>query len=149
MFEALRSIFQRPDATVLSMEPKLATAALLVHLAAIDGTVSDAERSALRDTLMDYYSLSDDEVEKLIVEATRRDQESVDFYRFTSALTSLDSSEKLGIIRMMWQVVFADQKNHGLEDNMVWRIAELIGVSARDRTTLRTQMARDGEGKPI
>jgi uncharacterized tellurite resistance protein B-like protein len=142
MFEALRSIFQRPDATVLSMEPKLATAALLVHLAAIDGTVTDAERVALRDTLMDYYQLSDAEVERLIAEATRRDQEAVDFYRFTSALSSLDDSEKLEIIRMMWQVVFADKRNHELEDNMVWRIAELIGVSSRDRTVLRSQMAR-------
>ena len=142
MFEALRSIFQRPDATVLSMEPKLATAALLVHLAAIDGSISPEERTAVNGTLMDYYSLSQAEVEKLIAEATRRDQESVDFYRFTSALSSLDDGEKLEIIRMMWQVVFADRKNHELEDNMVWRIAELIGVSARDRTVLRTQMAR-------
>jgi uncharacterized tellurite resistance protein B-like protein len=142
MFEALRSIFQRPDATVLSMEPKLAVAALLVHLAAIDGSVSEDERQALRATLMDYYGLGEGEVEKLIVEATRWDQESVDFYRFTSALSSLDDSEKLEIIRMMWQVVFADSKNHELEDNMVWRIAELIGVSARDRNVLRLQMAR-------
>jgi uncharacterized tellurite resistance protein B-like protein len=43
---------------------------------------------------------------------------------------------------MMWQVVFADRKNHELEDNMVWRIAELIGVSTRDRTILRAQMAK-------
>lgn len=142
MFEALRSIFQRPDATVLSMEPKLATAALLVHLAAIDGTVTEAERGALRGALMDYYELSEADVERLILEATRRDQESVDFYRFTSALSSLDASEKLEIIRMMWQVVFADRKNHELEDNMVWRIAELIGVSSRDRTLLRAQMAK-------
>ncbi|RYH10461.1 MAG: hypothetical protein EON57_04615, partial [Alphaproteobacteria bacterium] len=65
MFEALRSIFQRPDATVLSMEPKLATAALLVHLAAIDGSISTDERTALTGALMDYYSLSQAEVEKL------------------------------------------------------------------------------------
>ena len=142
MFEALRSIFQRPDATVLSMEPKLATAALLVHLAAIDGSISTDERTALTGALMDYYSLSQSEVEKLIAEATKWDQESDDFYRFTSALSSLDDSEKLEIIRMMWQVVFADSKNHELEDNMVWRIAELIGVSSRDRTVLRTQMAK-------
>ena len=142
MFEALRSIFQRPDATVLSMEPKLATAALLVHLAAIDGNISPEERAAVNGALMDYYSLSETEVDKLIVEATRRDQESVDFYRFTSALSSLDDSEKLEIIRMMWQVVFAYRKNHELEDNMVWRIAELIGVSSRDRTVLRAHMAR-------
>jgi uncharacterized tellurite resistance protein B-like protein len=142
MFEALRTIFQRPDATVLSTEPQLAVAALLVHLAAIDGSVSPAERQALSGTLMDHYGLNEDEVEKLVAEATRRDQESVDFYRFTSALSSLDGSEKIEIIRMMWQVVFADKKNHELEDNMVWRIAELIGVSSRDRTVLRTQMAR-------
>ena len=42
---------------------------------------------------------------------------------------------------MMWQVVFADDKNHELEDKMVC-IAELIGVSARQRTVLRNQMAR-------
>ena len=142
MFEALRSIFSRPDATVLSMEPQLAVAALLVHLAAIDGTVKSDERQVLEGTLMDHYGLSEAEVADLIAEATRRDQESVDFYRFTSALNSLDEGEKLDIIRMMWSVVFADKKNHELEDNMVWRISELIGVSPRDRTTLRNQMAR-------
>lgn len=142
MFDALRSIFAKPDATLLSMEPKLAVAALLVHLAAVDGAAKPEEREAVKGALMDFYSLGDDEVEKLIEEAMRRDAESVDFYRFTSALSSLDSSERIEIIRMMWQVVFADSKNHELEDNMVWRIAELIGVSARDRTTLRSQMSR-------
>lgn len=142
MFEALRSIFSKPDATLLSMEPKLAVAALLVHLAAIDGTVKPDERTALEGTLMDHYGLSGAEVADLIEEATRRDQESVDFYSFTSALSSLDDNEKIDIIRMMWSVVFADRKNHELEDNMVWRISELIGVSPRDRTILRNQMAR-------
>lgn len=149
MFEALRSIFSKPDATMLSMEPKLAVAALLVHLAAIDGSIKAEERTALESTLQDYYGLTDSEVRKLIEEATRRDQESVDFYRFTSALSSLDAAEKLEIIRMMWLVVFADNKNHELEDNMVWRIAELIGVSARDRTVLRNQMARGHETQAL
>ena len=66
----------------------------------------------------------------------------MDFYRFTSAITQLPEDERIEIIRMMWQVVFADDKNHELEDNMVWRIAELIGVSARQRTMLRKQMSR-------
>src|SRR5262249_44724628 len=69
----------------------------------------------------------------------------VDYYRFTSALRELSQEERLEIIRMMWQVGFADGKNHELEDNMVWRIAELIGGSARGRTTLRKQMSRRPE----
>jgi uncharacterized tellurite resistance protein B-like protein len=142
MFDALSRIFSKPDVTEQSLEPPLAVAALLVHLAGVDGPIETGEHAVIKGALQDHYGIGDDEVEKLIAEGTRRDAESVDFYRFTSALSSLPESEKIAIIRMMWQVVFADDKNHELEDNMVWRIAELIHVSARDRTTLRKQVAR-------
>ena len=143
MFDAISRLFRSTEAPSFAIEPQLAVAALLVHLAAVDGNVSDVERDAVKGALTDYYGLEEDEVEKLIAEATRRDAESVDFYRFTSAISSLPDEEKLEIVRMMWQVVFADKQNHELEDNMVWRIAELIHVSARDRTILRNQMARE------
>ena len=142
MFDAITRLFSQPETPQFHNEPKLAVAALLVHLSAVDGQVTDGERAAVKGALMDYYSLEEADVDRLIAEATRRDKEAVDFYRFTSAIASLDQAERLEIVRMMWQVVFADGKNHELEDNMVWRIAELIGVSARDRTTLRKQMSR-------
>ena len=143
MFDAISRLFSaRPEASTLALEPQLAVAALLVHLAAVDGSVKTEEREAVKGALTDYYGLEEDEVDKLIEEAHRRDSESVDFYRFTSAIATLPDEEKIEIVRMMWQVVFADKKNHELEDNMVWRIAELIHVSARDRTVLRNQMAR-------
>jgi len=142
MFDAITRLFAQPEAQEFHNEPKLAVAALLVHLSAVDGQVTDGERAAVKGALMDYYSLAEADVDRLIAEATRRDKEAVDFYRFTSAIASLEQPERLEIVRMMWQVVFADGKNHELEDNMVWRIAELIGVSARDRNVLRTQMTR-------
>ena len=142
MFEAISRLFREKDAPALDHEPRLAVAALLVHLAAVDGSTSEAEREAVRRALMDYYDLDEGEVENLVREAARRDSEAVDFYRFTSAITQLPEQERIEIIRMMWQVVFADEKNHELEDNMVWRIAELIGVSARQRTQLRSQISR-------
>jgi len=142
MFEAISRMFREKEAPALNHEPKLAVAALLVHLAAVDGSTSEAERDAVKHTLMDYYALNEAEVSKLVDEAMRRDSEAVDFYRFTSAITQLPEEERVEIIRMMWQVVFSDDKNHELEDNMVWRIAELIGVSARQRTMLRKQMSR-------
>jgi uncharacterized tellurite resistance protein B-like protein len=142
MLDALRRLFSKPDDRPRNIEPRLAVAALLVHLAAVDGAVNPQERKIIAGALQDFYGIGEEAVEKLVAEATRRDAESVDFYRFTSALADLPDNEKIEIIRMMWQVVFADDKNHELEDNMVWRIAELIHVSARDRTVLRNQMAR-------
>ncbi len=140
MFEALTRLFAKPETRADLHDPKLAVAALLVHLAAVDGSMQDSERKAIRGALMDHYDLDEPSVDKLIREAQKRDAESVDFYKFTSGLTQLDMGDRIEIIRMMWSVVFADRKNHELEDNMVWRIAELIGVSSRDRTILRNQI---------
>jgi uncharacterized tellurite resistance protein B-like protein len=140
MFEAISRLFNKPEAALASHNPKLAVAVLLVHLASVDGQIKDEERQTIRGALIDHYGLDETSVDRLIKEAAFRDAEAVDFYRFTSALTSLEMEDRIDIIRMMWTVVFSDQKNHELEDNMVWRVAELIGVSSRDRTILRNQV---------
>ena len=142
MFEALSRLFTKPESSNSIHDPKLAVAALLVHLAAVDGQVKDAERAAIKGALQDHYNLDETAVERLIKQASLRDAESVDFYQFTSALSGLEDGDRIEIIRMMWTVVFADKDNHELEDNMVWRIAELIGVSSRDRTVLRNQIGK-------
>ncbi|GLQ12161.1 hypothetical protein GCM10007913_40940 [Devosia yakushimensis] len=142
MFEAITRLFNKPESALSDHDPKLAVAALLVHLASVDGQVNQEERRAIKGGLMDYYDLDEAAVERLVEQATLRDAEAVDFYKFTSALSSLDNDERLEIVRMMWMVVFADKKNHELEDNMVWRVAELIGVSSRDRTLLRQQIGK-------
>ena len=44
---------------------------------------------------------------------------------------------------MMWRVVYADGELGALEDNLIWRTAELLAVPARDRMELK-QMVRAG-----
>ena len=143
MFDSLAKLFRQPEkGTSQPTDPRLAVAALLVHLASVDGTASPIETKAITNALKDYYGLDESEVKRLIAEARRRDRDAVDFYQFTSKLSQLEEPEKIEIIRMMWQGVFADDTNHELEDNMVWRVAELIGVSSRQRTVLRNQAKR-------
>jgi uncharacterized tellurite resistance protein B-like protein len=142
MFEAITRLFSKPDSELDSNDPKLSVAALMVHLAAVDGQMKDEERNAIKGALMDHYDLDEAAVDKLVREAALRDAEAVDFYKFTQGITRLEMADRIEIVRMMWMVVFADKKNHELEDNMVWRIAELIGVSSRDRTVLRNQIAK-------
>ena len=146
MFEALSRIFTRPETALSSDDPKLSVAALLVHLASVDGQMKAEERQAIQTALVEHYALDDASVERLIKQAALRDAEAVDFYKFTSTLSALEMDARIEIIAMMWSVVFADNKNHELEDNMVWRVAELIGVSSRDRTILRNRIAKDHPG---
>ncbi|WDR01710.1 TerB family tellurite resistance protein [Devosia algicola] len=112
MFEVLTRMFTKPEAVMVDHDPKLAVAALLVHLAAVDGEATPQERIAVKGVLQDQYGLDEASVDTLIRQAMARDAEAVDLYNFTSALSRLDSSERIEIIRMMWLVVFADKKNH-------------------------------------
>lgn len=145
MLEKIARLFRGDTSTANApVEPRLAVAALLIHLATVDGVARPQELKAIAVALKTHYELDDATVAKLIETARQKDREAVDFYQFTSKLAQLEQDEKIAIIGMMWQVVFADDSNHELEDNMVWRVAELIGVSARERTILRNRM-RHGE----
>lgn len=140
MFDALSRLFKTPKPEDKTPGTDLSVAALLVHLAAVDGIVTSEEQQTISGVLQDRFDLDEHQVEKLIDEATHRDKQAVDFYQFTATLSKLDEEDRVNIIRLMWQVVFADNQNHELEDNMVWRVAELIGVSSRQRTILRNQI---------
>jgi uncharacterized tellurite resistance protein B-like protein len=38
---------------------------------------------------------------------------------------------------MMWELVYADGQVSEFEDNVVWRAADLLGISSRDRIDLK------------
>ena len=117
---------------------RLASAALLVHATLIDGDVDSRETTALKRVLESQYGLSAREVNALVAEAQEREHEAVDLYGFTSVLTGkLGQEGRLKIVEMLWEIVMADGVVHEFEANLVWRVAELLGISARDRIRSR------------
>jgi uncharacterized tellurite resistance protein B-like protein len=42
---------------------------------------------------------------------------------------------------MMWEIVYADGRVTEFEYNLLWRAADLLGVSSRERIELRQQVA--------
>jgi uncharacterized tellurite resistance protein B-like protein len=139
----LDSLGQREDGEELAEhEARLATAALLFHAIAIDGTVSEAEMAKLKPLLAAHFQLDERGLNRLLDEAALREREAIDIYRFTSVLRDrLTLEEKRQIILMMWQLVYADGELEPLEDNLIWRTAELLAVPTRDRMELK-QMVR-------
>jgi uncharacterized tellurite resistance protein B-like protein len=119
-------------------ELRLAAAALLVHASVVDGNVDPEERKKLKDLLKLRFGLEGDELRRMLGEAEAWEQESVDLYSFTSVLCrELDQDGRKRIVEMLWEMAMADGVVHEFENNLVWRSAELLGVSTRDRVTLR------------
>lgn len=123
---------------------RLAATALLVHLVSVDGDMNEAERERLTEVLRQRFGLDAEEAAELITTAIDEDREAVDFYAFTSVLNrTLNEEERRRVVEMMWQVVYADGQVDELEDNVVWRAADLLHVSAHDRIALKRAIAAD------
>jgi uncharacterized tellurite resistance protein B-like protein len=119
-----------------------AAAALLVHLAALDGDLTDAKRRKLHAILENHFALDAVATDELIEAAAADDREAVDFYHFTSLLMrTLDEAGRLHVIEMMWEMVYADGGVSEFESNVMWRVADLLAVSPRDRIALRERVA--------
>ena len=121
---------------------RLAAAALLVHTAAIDGDVSAAERDKLHAVIKRQFGLDETTTEELIAEATAAEQEAIDLYHFTSVINrSLDEDGRRRVVEMMWEIVYADGAVGDFESNLIWRAADLLGISSRDRIELGQRVA--------
>jgi uncharacterized tellurite resistance protein B-like protein len=62
-------------------------------------------------------------------------------------MRSVNEEGRLRIVEMMWELVYADGQVSEFEDNVVWRAADLLGVSSRDRIDLKHRVA-SGQSAP-
>ena len=128
---------------------RLAAAALLVHAGAIDGEMSQSEQDKLRAVLKQRFNLDDAATAELIEKATAAEHRAVDLYHFTHLLNrALDEEGRARVVEMMWEIVYADGQRDELEDNLLWRAADLLGVSPRERIELRQRIAQKAAAPP-
>jgi uncharacterized tellurite resistance protein B-like protein len=154
MLSALKGLFaeltgsSRPAERFADNDYRVAAAALLVHAATIDGGISRAEQDKLGAVLQHRFDLDEAAAAELIEEATAAEHEAVDLYQFTSRINrSLDTEGRRRIVEMMWEIIYADGRVSEFEDNLVWRVADLLNVSSRDRLELRRQAAAGSGAK--
>ena len=121
---------------------RLAATALLIHVISLDGEPSEVEKRKLHSLLETRFGLDPGSADKLIASATLVEGEAVDLYHFTSVIMrSVNEEGRLRIVEMMWELVYADGQVSEFEDNVVWRAADLLGVSSRDRIDLKHKVA--------
>lgn len=137
---------QRDAAAFADSDYRLAAAALLVHVMSIDGSVTEEERSIIKEILSSRFDLSAEDTDALVDLAIAKDAEAVDLYAFTSVLNrALDDEGRRRVVEMMFEVAYADGGLTEFEDNLVWRAAELLNVGSRDRIRIRREVREETE----
>jgi uncharacterized tellurite resistance protein B-like protein len=127
---------------------RLAAAALMVHAAEIDGDISPLECEKLRAVIKRQFGLDETDTDTLVAEATEAEHEAVDLYHFTSLLNrSLNEEGRRQIVEMMWEIIYADGRVSEFESNLIWRAADLLGISSRERIELGERVAARQAGQ--
>ena len=120
----------KQDANSESLETSITT--LLIHAAKLDENYSQDEKITINKCLVELGFGEKDEIEKLIDRCEVLEKESNQILHLTQEIKKLKYTDRLKIIEVLVQVVYADGKMDEFEDNLIRRVCGLIYVENAD-----------------
>jgi uncharacterized tellurite resistance protein B-like protein len=119
-------------------EQHLAAVALLVHVARVDGTLAAVERDRLARLLTPRFASTEADARALIERAISFDNETRDVAAFVEMIgRDVTEEERRGLLGLAWAVAAADGQVHEFEDDLVWRVGQLLGFDEAAITATR------------
>jgi uncharacterized tellurite resistance protein B-like protein len=146
MLDRLKQLFQpvaadRPSGPHGFDELQLAAAALLVEAATMDSDFDAGERARIARLVQDRFALSAEEAAELVGEAEQMAAASVEWHGFTRAIKDgFDHPERIQLIEMLWEVVYADGELHDYEASLLRRVSGLLYVGDRESGEARKRV---------
>jgi uncharacterized tellurite resistance protein B-like protein len=123
---------------------RLAAAALLIRVATADSDMSELKRGGLHAILKSGFELDDAAAARLVEDGHAAERKAIDLYQFTRQIKdAFDEASRRRVVQMMWDTAYLDGGLNGFEANVIWRAADLLGVSTRQRVEMRQQAAAD------
>jgi len=109
---------------------RVATCALFVEMARIDGTFTEAEMETIFSILKEKYGLSQEHADALIEEADKELDESVDLWQFARLINeNYSNDEKIEIVETLWRIVYVDGKMDQYEHYLMNKLKNLLRLS--------------------
>jgi uncharacterized tellurite resistance protein B-like protein len=122
-------------------ELHLAAGALLIEAARLDGHFDARERDTVARVLREKFALSPDETQDLIAAAEQKVEASTQLFEFTRVIARhFSPEERIELVEMLCEVMYADGALHDLEASLLRRVGELVYVSDRDRGAARRRV---------
>jgi uncharacterized tellurite resistance protein B-like protein len=134
MIDKLRTLWSsgRPGRrmTEFQTDPATAVCALLLEASEVDQQSPPEEQALVRSLLKDRYGLDESALEQLLARTREERSTTGDLWPFTHYLRRTCSPEqKLELLVMVWQVIFADRRLDPYEEQWARRLPEMLAVN--------------------
>ena len=135
----LKNLFKKKR-TENSNDENILVAALLIHAAKIDENYTDVERKIVKTAIMELNKSDEDEAEKLLHLAEKKEEESNQIVEFTKEIKKYKMGFRLKVIEIIWKIVYSDGTSDSYESNLIRRICGLLYVSDKDNGIIKTKV---------
>ena len=126
-----------------SHQTHLAAACLLLSIAEADEILQQNELDTICDILKDFFSLTNNESSKLLIEAQKQLNDSIDLFEFGQHLNiTFDQSDKLDFIGCVFEIAFSDGDLHYLEHHTIKKIAHILNLSKQEVIKSKQEIER-------
>ena len=113
-----------------SHDVRIATCALLLEMANIDGEFSESEKESIVEVLKNNYKLSTEHAAALMKASEDELEKSIDLWQFAKRINeNYSTEEKIKVIETVWQVIYTDGILDKHEDYLVHKLAKLLRLS--------------------
>jgi uncharacterized tellurite resistance protein B-like protein len=120
---------------------RVAVAVLLLEAAHRDDQFGPEERTVIERLLMEKFALSKEECAQLLASCEARVARMVQLHPYTHTIFEhMAPEERIQLIEMLWEVVYADGVLDPEEDALIRRVGDLIYVTDRDRVLARQRV---------
>jgi len=115
-------------------------AALLIHAAKIDEKYTEEERKIIKKAMIDLISLGQDQAEKIMIDAEKKEGEQNQIVEFTREIKKYTLESRLKIIEVIWKIVYSDGIADNYESNLIRRICGLLYISDKDNGIIKEKI---------
>lgn len=122
-----------------------ATAALLMEAARSDHHVDEIEQQAIARLIQEKFSLDSNRAGEITARAAQQTEQATSLYPFTRLINEGCSyEEKVDLLRMLWQVAYADGHKDAHEEHLIRKLAGLLHIPHKE--FIRTRLSVETSG---
>ena len=116
--------------------------ALLIHAAKIDENYSEEEENIIRKTLLSLGANKDD-LESLITKAKQCEDDSNQILDFTREIKNLEETNKIKIIKSLWEIIYSNKDADIYETNLMRRLAGLLYIDSKTMGDIKDKIEKE------
>ena len=117
-------------------------AALLIHAAKIDENYSNDEEKIIKKALLEIGA-NNQNIENIIMNAKKIEENSNQILEFTKEVKDMDESNKIKIIKTLWQIIYSNKEADIYETSLMRRLAGLLYIDSKTMGDIKDQIKKE------